>query len=149
MPSLSHVIAVDADLEWVFEKCRDVSQWHKFMPAVRHARFVEVSHSSDIVEVTAEANSEIWTWCSARRIDRACGRIFFERLAPNPPLISMNGSWKIKNTVEGKVEIELLHEFAVLPGNSEFEDFLLASIKQNATRDLSALASLATAQFPS
>ena len=139
MPILVHETEIVADPESVFEACRDVTKWPNFMPAVQSAKFLQLGETSDIVSITAEANDRVWTWQSRRTLSTTDWTIRFERLEPNAPISFFRGSWKVEPLDERRVRLRLSHEFETLEATNEMEEFLIASIKSNATRDLEAL----------
>lgn len=110
------------------------------MPAVRNAKFIDREHNRDTVEITAEANNQLWTWSSRRTLDPLAMTIAFERIDLPDAVTLMRGKWVILPMGEDKCVIELHHEFAVQPGHQDVEDFLTRSIKSNASRDLEAMA---------
>jgi ribosome-associated toxin RatA of RatAB toxin-antitoxin module len=141
VPILSHEVVASCSADAAFIACRDVSEWPAFMPAVRSAKFLEQGPAWDVIEITAEANEKLWTWTSRRRHDFENRTIEFERLDPPEGVIAMRGRWCIVPAQNGKCSIRLHHEFVVQQGRNDVEEFLTRSIKNNASRDLEALAS--------
>lgn len=146
MDHLTHHLEIHSPPDRVFEACRNVCKWSQFMPAVKHATFVQESGVHDIVCITAEANNEIWTWRSKRMLNRARLLITFERLDPPWPILSMSGKWLLIPLPHGVVQLQLEHCFLVSTDSPEKREFLVESIKRNATRDLAALREYCEAQ---
>jgi aromatase len=144
MPELSHQILISCDAAIVFEACRDVRQWPSFMPAVKHADFVDQTGNGDIVTITAEANDAVWTWQSRRVLDKENYTITFERIVPTPPITRLGGKWTIIQKSVGSVRLRLDHYFLVADNSTGMEEFLTTSIRSNATRDLIALQQFCT-----
>lgn len=133
-----HVATVAGSRLEVFEMCRDVRAWPRFMPAVSSADFVEQHDAGDIVEITAAANGHTDTWRSARVVDTDAWTIGFTRLEPPAPLLSMSGRWRFTATSPDSTEVELTHSF-----DAETDDACehrIEAVRANASTDLAALA---------
>jgi aromatase len=139
MPARLFSVQLRSDVATVFEACRNVANWPNFMPAVKRATFIESTEGNDIVEITAEANSDLWTWQSRRCIRKEVNEISFERISPPEKIVFMRGKWKVEALSDGIVELQLSHEFRVIDGEDAMELFLLKSIESNARRDLQAI----------
>ena len=139
MPFLTHEIEIRRGPAVVFEACRNVERWAGFMPAVRTAAFLERSERSDVVSICAEANDQLWTWCSRRTIDVGTLTITFDRLDPPPPLTFVRGIWHVSAVDRDNVRLSLSHEFGTIDCNGDMESFFERSVRANATRDLRAL----------
>ena len=136
---LNHSVLIQSSFQEVFETCRDVEKWESFMPAVKKAKFISSSKKSDTVEITAQANNQVWTWRSNRIIDLEAGIIRFERATPTENIRRISGFWKISSLPNGCCELSLEHEFELINEDFEMVLFLKKSIRSNATRDLKAI----------
>ena len=134
---ISHAIEVKSTRWAVYLVCRDVTAWPSFMPAVKAARIVERRRDGDVVEIAAEVNHEIWTWRSARKFSERAHRITFRRLAPQPPLLSMEGEWLVEEGENAAVRLVLRHLFRLTDETAA--DFVEQAIRSNANRDLAAI----------
>ena len=124
-----------------FEACRDVTGWSRFMPAVREATFVTEPawEGTETIRITAEANTEVHTWCSARYVSLRERVIRFVRLEPAPPLVRMEGFWRFNQEPDG-TRVVLQHSFSVK--DEKAAEFFTAACRRNAERDLTGLAQL-------
>ncbi|WP_406631937.1 SRPBCC family protein [Amycolatopsis sp. WGS_07] len=129
------VAAARAD---VFEACRDVSGWKRFMPAVLDADFVSPADQDgiEVVRITARAKDDTHTWESARFVSPHSDIIRFTRLCPAAPLLKMEGTWYFIS-VEGGTRVRLSHSFATETADSR--EFFLAACRANARTDLEGL----------
>jgi ribosome-associated toxin RatA of RatAB toxin-antitoxin module len=132
---------VPASMADVFEACRDVTGWSRFMPAVREATFVTEPawEGTETIRITAEANTELHTWCSARYVSVRDRVIRFVRLEPALPLVRMEGFWRFNPESDG-TRVVLQHSFTVK--NETAAVFFATACRRNAERDLAGLARL-------
>lgn len=138
-----HELYIPGPVHEVFEMTRDVARWSQYMPAVSSAIFVEESSVGDVVEITAEANDARHTWRSRRAVDHVAHTIEFARVAPQEPLVSMEGRWAFAPDGDGTRAV-LTHRFATTTAAAL--DFISRATRSNATRDLQGLANYFSAK---
>lgn len=131
-------VVVAAPRADVFEACRDVTGWKRFMPAVLDAEFVSPADQDgdEVVRITARANEDTHTWESARHVSPDLDVIRFVRLGPQDPLLKMEGVWRFTDFEDG-TRVTLSHSFAAQ--TAESRDFFLNACKNNARTDLDGL----------
>lgn len=132
-----HSVMARTPWDKAFRLCSQVDAWPTFMPAVRAARTLIVGDGFDVVEITAEAGHEVWTWKSRRSLDPVGQRIRIRRLDPRPPLVCMEGEWVFKAIKSNVTLITLVHRYELVADAAT--NWMAAIIHRNAVRDLEAL----------
>jgi ribosome-associated toxin RatA of RatAB toxin-antitoxin module len=132
-----HELLIPGPVSDVFEMTRNVERWTEYMPAVTYGAFVEQTDDGDVVEITAQANEDVHTWRSRRKIDRNAMTIEFSRIGATAPLVSMQGRWEFVPEAAGTRAL-LTHRYATT--TPEALEFFNGATRSNATRDLEGLA---------
>lgn len=134
---LLHSAVIAAPPNAIFEACRRVAEWPKFMPAVTSASVIEETADTDVVEICADFNGLLKCWRSRRTFSEQAGEITFVRLNPLAPIDSMHGTWQMIARVDGACDLHLIHQFKGVDAASTYE--IEQAIRRNATVDLAAL----------
>ena len=133
MISREQSVEIHASVRDCYEICFDVGGWPRYMPAVKSAKKIEGDDRADVVEITAEAGSDMLTWRSRRRLKVEEGRIYFHRIDPAPPFTRMQGCWMFRDAGDRTV-VTLRHEYDLVadadPAVAE------AMIAKNVDRDM-------------
>lgn len=144
-----HTISVNSGPEDAFALGLDVSQWPQIFPPCLDAAVLDETETQQTIALTARANDQIFSWQSVRDVDRGARTISFRQKKTSPLVKSMTGTWSFED-IGGDCLIRLTHEFEVadeidniVPGVATRDDaaaFMLESIEQNSTKELSAIA---------
>jgi aromatase len=107
-----HSIEVACTREAAFTLTLDVAHWPKYFPPCKAVKILSQSDSEQRIEITAEANNEIFTWQSARSIDHKNHIITFHQVKPSPLVSHMQGAWRFDEVTDGTL-ISIEHECRV------------------------------------
>ncbi|MPQ97201.1 cyclase [Modestobacter sp. I12A-02628] len=145
--SLVHRRTVTAPASELYGLIADVRRWPVIFEPCVHVRHLEQTARSERFQLWALVNGQISTWVSRRVLDPIALRVDFRQERSSPPVASMEGRWEFHRLPEGRTEIVLRHDFAVLGGDEDL-DAITRAVDRNSESELAAVARLAEQPHP-
>jgi aromatase len=108
-----HAIEINSTVNDAFILISNAGEWSRIFPPCKSSRIVDTYGNHQIVEITAEANNEVFTWVSHRRLYKEAHVIDFIQEKPSPLLKKMSGSWRVDKCDRGVV-LSIEHRFSLL-----------------------------------
>ncbi|MEV5374530.1 aromatase/cyclase [Streptomyces nondiastaticus] len=134
-----HSVPVAAPADVIYDLIADVTGWPRMFSPTVHAERVAGDDEQERIRLWALANGEVRTWTSRRALDRAERRIIFRQEAPQAPMASMGGEWRITPGPDGTCTVVLLHDFAAVDDDPEGLDWIERAVDRNSRAELAAL----------
>jgi aromatase len=137
--AVTHDITVDAPAAEVFGLIADAPAWPRIFGPTVHVERLWADGGQERLQLWATANSAARTWTSLRTLDPVAGRIEFRQERSPDPIATMGGCWTFKALPDGRTQVLLDHDYAVVGDDPDGLRWISTAVDSNSTAELSAL----------
>jgi aromatase len=137
-----HSTVIRADAARAYDLIADVTRWPLLFAPCVHAEVLRAGPEDERIRLWARTGTEVRSWTSRRRHDRAALRVAFRQEDSSPPLASMGGAWGFASAADG-TRIVLDHDWTTVDSDPGAEQWIADALDRNSEAEIASVRSWA------